>query len=205
MHDIDEDLYTERFSAFGDVPFHLSVDLDSTLCDTRHRKGVIEKYVNAGLPIDWDDYARSAIQDKPTALVYILQQMQYAIPWHVTSGRSAEALDATWAWLERHKLKPVSVNLEDSRERHVELGHVEWKVQRVIELAAAYPIRIHIDDYAAVGEELEARTGGAIHGLSVIPPGMRAFFEEDVIVKAKHAVAESPTPEKDEEVEHGVS
>lgn len=193
MPSIDEDLYTDRFAAFGDVPFHLSVDLDSTLCDTRHRKGIIEKYTNAGLPIDWDEYSMAAMQDKPTALAHMLTQVQYAIPWHVTSGRSQEALEVTHRWLERHKLKPVSVNLEDSRSRHLELGHVEWKVQRVLELAAAYPIRVHIDDWSDVAVELEARSGGAVHGLTVTPPGMKAYFPDLV------QVLETPTPDKDED------
>lgn len=178
MYEADD--YSDRFSAFGDVPFHLSVDLDSTLCDTRHRKGIIEKYVNAGLPIDWDEYSRSALKDTPTGFAYVLQQVQYAIPWHVTSGRSAEALDVTTLWLERHKLKPVSINLEDSREAHLSLGHVEWKVQRIIALAGIYPIKVHIDDWDGVASLLEERTGGAIRGMTVTPPGMKAYFPDAV-------------------------
>lgn len=174
MHNnLSDEFGGDIMDSFGDIPFHLSVDLDSTLCDTRHRKGVIEKYTDAGLPIDWDDYARTVIKDGPTALVFVLQQMQGVIPWHVVSGRSAGALDGTMAWLNKFRLKPLSVNLEDSRERHLELGHVEWKVSRVIELSSVYPIKVHFDDWTEVGEVLEVRTGGKIRGVSVTPPGMR--------------------------------
>lgn len=180
MTTIEEDIYAERFSAFGDVPFHLSVDLDSTLCDTRHRKGIIEKYVNAGEPIDWDEYSMASFKDAPTGFAFMLQQIQYAIPWHVVSGRSMEALHATQNWLDRYKLKPVSINLEDSRESHLALGHVQWKVQRVVSLAEIYPIKVHIDDWAGIAEELEKRTAGAIRGVTVTPPGMKAYFPDSV-------------------------
>lgn len=195
MQNLDE-MYMDRFAEYGDVPFHLSVDLDSTLCDTRHRKGIIEKYTSAGLPIDWDDYARSCIKDEPTGLVFVLQQMQYAIPWHVTSGRSMGALEGTMAWLKRHRLTPQSVNLEDSRERHLELGHVEWKVQRILALSEIYPIKIHIDDWSGIAVELEKRSGGAIRGMTVTPPGMVAVFPEPEEGKIEEHPVQDENPDK---------
>ena len=191
----DFDLIGE-FGEFGDGPFHLSVDLDSTLCDTRHRKGIIEKYVNAGQPIDWDEYSRAALKDEPTGLVPLLQHLQYAVPWHVTSGRSQEALDATHRWLERHKLKPVSVNLETSREEHLRLGHVEWKVQHILSLAEVYPIRLHIDDWAGIAPRLLQASEGRIHGLTVTPPGMKAFFPDEVLRVEKSIVAPAENPQE---------
>jgi hypothetical protein len=188
-----------EFGEFGDGPFHLSVDLDSTLCDTRHRKGIIEKYVNAGLPIDWDDYSRHALKDEPTGLVALLQHIQYAVPWHVTSGRSQEALDVTHRWLERHKLKPVSVNLETSREEHLKLGHVEWKVQHIMGLAEVHPIRLHIDDWADIAVRLEQESKGRIKGMTVTPPGMKAFFA-DAVEPVKHVEAPAENPAEEVEV-----
>lgn len=171
----------DRLEQFGDVPFHLSVDLDSTICDTRHRKGIIEKYTSAGLPIDWDEYSKACIKDKPLPLVYLLQQIQYAIPWHVTSGRSEGARDGTMRWLHKYGLKPKTVNLEDSSDSHKALGHVEWKVQRILGLATIYPIRLHIDDWSGIGDALEERSAGKVKGMTVTPPGMIATAVENVL------------------------
>lgn len=152
---------------------HLSVDLDSTLCDTRHRKGIIEQFTKNGLPIDWDVYARACADDEPTALVKILHVWQTTQCWHVVSGRSEGAREATEEWLSKHGLCPTSINLENGQTAaHSALGHTEWKARRVLEVAQAWPrIGVHIDDWAPVGPRIEELSEGRIKGMTVSPPG----------------------------------
>ena len=150
---------------------HLSVDLDSTLADTRHRKGIIEKYVAAGKPVDWDEYAKACLNDPPTPTVALIQMWQKMGGfWHVVSGRSEGARFPTALWLEEHGLTPLTIHLEDDPDKHTVLGHAAWKIGRVLEVAQEWPIFAHIDDWAEVGDYLNANT--EIRGITVVPPGM---------------------------------
>ena len=152
---------------------HISVDLDSTLCDTRHRKGIIEQFVKNNLPIDWDVYAKACAEDPPTSLVPFIRDYQRFGIWHVVSGRSEGARAATWQWLNKHGLNPYSVNLENHQtELHSSLGHSEWKARRVIEVARYFPIQTHFDDWAPVAARIEELSDGLITGVTVLPPGM---------------------------------
>lgn len=162
------------------IPFggHLSVDLDSTLADTSHRRGIIEKFRAAGQPIDWTEYAMACENDAPTpVVVLILAWQRMGGSWHVVSGRSEEARPATEKWLEGRGLEPVSVNLEDDTDSHSTLGHTAWKCKRVLWLAQKYPIFAHVDDYPEVGEWLTRHSHVA--GITVMPPGHVSMHRDD--------------------------
>ena len=154
----------------------ISVDLDSTIADTRHRRGVIEQFTkhDPPLPIDWTVYAQACAEDVVTPFGRLLLGLQGLIRWHVVSGRSEGAREATEAWLAKHGFFPYSVNLENGEtEAHGRLGHSVWKARRVLEVAEKFPgISIHVDDWAQVADVLEAESGGRITGLTVLPPGM---------------------------------
>lgn len=152
----------------------LSVDLDSTLADTRHRRGIIEQFQSRGERIDWTVYAKACAQDEPTGFAALLRLIQDHLPWVVVSGRSEDAREATEAWLAEQGLRPEAVFLEDDPFRHTSLGHTEWKTARVTEIAQQYPtIKIHVDDWAQVANMLE---GTAVTGVTVVPPGMIPVF-----------------------------
>ena len=160
-----------------------SFDLDSTLADTRHRKGVVEKYKNAGLPVDWTVYAQHCSEDDPTGLVTFLRVHQRTNPWVVVSGRSEGARIGTHDWLERQGLEPAAVYLEDGdTEGHTTLGHTEWKARRVIEVAKIirvkynYELVAHFDDWPTVADRIRELSEGKIDGITVTPPGMKAVF-----------------------------
>lgn len=156
-----------------------SVDLDSTLCDTRHRKGVVEKYKNAGLDVDWDDYAQHCINDAPTGMVAVCLAWQAAgIPWIVVSGRSEGARVGTVKWLAKHGLKPERIFLEGVGRsmEHTEVGHVIFKTRRVLESAASvetdgFEVVAHFDDWAPVAESIREASHGKIDVVTVTPPG----------------------------------
>lgn len=163
-----------------------SFDLDSTLCDTRHRKGIVEKYKNAGLPIDWDEYAKACLDDAPTGLVAVVRSLQVAeVPWVVVSGRSEGARKGTLAWLERHGLEPLQVFLEDGdTENHTALGHTEWKARRVARISErlarlGYNVVAHFDDWSEVAGAIEEKTEGRVKGVTVTPPGMKAAWPDN--------------------------
>lgn len=152
----------------------ITVDLDSTIADTRHRRGVIEQFTQNGLPIDWTVYAQACAEDVVTPFGRLLLGLQGLIRWHVVSGRSEGARDATEFWLAKHGFFPYSINLENGEtEAHTTLGHSVWKARRVMEVAEQHPrVSLHVDDWAQVADILEEETEGRIVGMTVLPPGM---------------------------------
>lgn len=160
-----------------------SFDLDSTLADTRHRKGIVEKYKAQGKEVDWDEYAQACLDDAPTGLVAVLKVIQDAFPWIAVSGRSEGARKGTEEWLERHGLKPVKVFLEGEgrSQMHSDMGHTDFKTFLVMEAAAwattsHYQIVAHFDDWPTVAAAIEEASGGRIKGVTLTPPGMVASF-----------------------------
>lgn len=151
---------------------YFSFDLDSTLCDTRHRKGIIEQYTDKGLPVDWRAYAMACAEDAPTGLVSVVRALQVSMPWVVISGRSEGAREATEEWLKAHRLYPRSVYLCDDEDGHTAMGHEAWKVQRILGIAENFPTLIaHFDDFPGIAERLNEQTDGAIAGVTVSRPG----------------------------------
>lgn len=156
----------------------LSVDLDSTLADTRHRRGIIEQFRERGEEIDWSVYALACAEDEPTGFAHMLRILQETVPWVVVSGRSEGSRDATVAWLEKWGLKPEAVYLEDDTEKHSTMGHHSWKAMRVLEIYDMYPsIKIHIDDWSQIADLLQR--SGKVSGVTVLPPGMVPAFPDD--------------------------
>ena len=159
----------------------ISVDLDSTIADTRHRRGIIEQFTAKGLPIDWTVYAQACAEDALTGFGHLLRGLQGTLRWHVVSGRSEGAREGTERWLAKHGFFPYSVNLENGEtELHSTLGHSVWKARRVIEVARKYPgISLHVDDWADVAVKVEEYSAGRIKGLTVLPPGMAIVNKDD--------------------------
>lgn len=155
----------------------ISVDLDSTLADTRHRKGIIEQFKERGEEVDWTVYAKACAEDEPTAFCQFMLLIQDVVPWVVVSGRSEGSREATEGWLERMGLTPEAVYLEDDTDSHTTMGHAAWKAARVLEIKRAHPsIQIHVDDWAQVGDAL---ANSDVAGLIVLPPGMIPSFPDD--------------------------
>lgn len=158
----------------------ISVDLDSTLADTRHRKGIIEQFTSKGLPIDWTVYAKACANDQITGFGVMLRAIQHAVPWVAVSGRSEGSREATEAWLKENDLRPEAVYLEDGQtDLHSAMGHAAWKAHRVAEVADMHPtIVAHVDDWAQVADALEAAES-RVRGVTVVPPGMIPVLAHD--------------------------
>lgn len=167
---------------------YLSFDLDSTLCDTRHRKGIIEKFTSRGLPIDWTEYAKACADDEPLGLVTLVRSIQaHGMRWVAVSGRSEAAREATEDWLSAHKLTPDAIFLERDTARHSEIGHTAYKTELVIEAdrllrdAADSWISTHFDDWSQVAKSITEASDGRIATVTVTPPGMRAVAAETLV------------------------
>ena len=109
----------------------VTVDLDSTLCDTEHRFGLIDRDQGT----DWHAYSAACADDAPVqgivTLVKLLDAAGYEV--HGLSGRKHTAAEATQAWLERHGVPLTRVWLDES-EHAGDSDQVAYKVARVREV-----------------------------------------------------------------------
>lgn len=136
----------------------VTVDLDSTLCDTEHRHHMIDR-VNG---TDWDAYSKACVGDglvvATEAFVRILANAGYQI--HYVTGRTVAAMPETRAWLDKHQMPCDGLWMDDTPEGDhfaVYGGHAQYKAVRVLDVAEAVgvPVSLHIDDWADVKLALE--------------------------------------------------
>lgn len=80
------------------------VDLDSTLCDTRHRRYLV-RAPDDPQPTDWREYSLACADDPPIdgpiALVRLLARAYKIV---IVSARDEAARDLTVEWLRRHEV-----------------------------------------------------------------------------------------------------
>jgi len=152
----------------------VTFDLDSTLADTRWRRGMIQP--DGGT--DWRAYALACPQD---TLVTSVASLWGALrPHHsiwVVSGRHVAARDASVRWLLRHQLQPSGVVLMDPGDGRVtDTDHCAWKVGAIQSLARSLGKRhvLHVDDYPPVGRACQA---AGLECLIVTPPQILEKFE----------------------------
>lgn len=136
----------------------LTVDLDSTLCDTGHRQATITRDGT----MDWDAYSLACSDDvliQPTeTMIRVFKDAGHEI--HYVSGRTIAALDKTSEWLDRHNLPVDGLWLDDTPGGdHFAYygGHAAYKVARVkqVEIRTGGKVIMHIDDWAEVKVALE--------------------------------------------------
>ena len=150
----------------------VTVDLDSTLCDTSHRHHMLPpKDQRDGF--DWREYSAACTDDAPVAGVIRLVQLLadfYGII--VVSARRDEARVPTTEWLNKHLgVEPFRVVLDDlPLER--EFVHSQYKAVRIKELQKeGFQVLLHIDDWQEVEQPL-AELG--VPSLIVTPPWLNA-------------------------------
>lgn len=131
----------------------ISFDLDSTLCDTRHRWHMIDRKNGT----DWESYSMACVGDSPGPALPLAQLCtEFEIPFIITSGRSECARKCTLEWLWNRGVYPWAVFLCD--ERHDYLPHGDWKALRLKEIQDQYgwEISLHIDDIKDVARCVES-------------------------------------------------
>lgn len=135
----------------------VTVDLDSTLCDTGHRHRLIDRANGT----DWGAYSLACSDDsliEGTAVLIRIVAASHEI--HYVSGRAEIAREATLAWLKKHDLPVDGLWMDDSSDSdHVRVygSHSAYKVARVkhVEDATRKKVVLHIDDWAEVKVALE--------------------------------------------------
>lgn len=135
----------------------VTVDLDSTLCDTGHRHRLIDR-VNG---TDWNAYSLACSDDSlivaTETMIRIYAEAGYEI--HYVTGRSHVAYDATVAWLRSHNLPIHGLWMDDTEDNdHIAThgSHGAYKVSRVQQVAREVgEVVLHIDDWAEVKVMLE--------------------------------------------------
>jgi hypothetical protein len=144
------------------------VDLDSTLCDTRHRQPMLAGITDPST-VDWVAYAMACPADAPVPgccrLVRMLAAAGYRIV--ILSARDRAARVLTEQWLARFAV-PYDDLILGSRAEYG-AGLAGYKSRRVRHLmAAGTAVRLMIDDDPAVGPAM-AQLG--VPTLTVRPPG----------------------------------
>lgn len=126
----------------------MTFDLDSTLCDTRHRAGL------AGFDGDqatWVAYSKACVDDIPVAgAVRLFQMLAESHDIWVCSARDGAAMQETRDWLDRHDLFPVGIVLAGPHDFSGPNWHGEYKRSGVqeVERRTGKKVLLHVDDWA---------------------------------------------------------
>lgn len=157
-----------RRDAEGSTVKAIGWDLDSTLCNTMHRRYLIEK-IHAG-EATWDDYSDLAGDDEPIAgAVQLAQMMHSARYWQVAiSGRSSRAMEITVGWLAFYGVPMDHVVLRPEGDR-TENGL--WKVQQIRRLQErGAEFELFVEDWGPAAKFIEAETGIPVLGVNPFDP-----------------------------------
>ncbi len=136
----------------------VTVDLDSTVSDTRHRHRLIDR-VNG---TDWDAYSLACVDDDPIlgALAMVKLLATLGVEIHFVTGRTVAAEQATRTWLEKQGIIPDGLWMDETPDGdHFAAygGHAEYKLARIQDVmrATGTEVIFHIDDWAEVAVLLE--------------------------------------------------
>lgn len=155
-------------------------DLDSTLCDTRHRwhvspiDPVSGVWLHPPTTLDarerWEKYSLACPQD---TLIQGTAELLRCIPDDIllffVSGRDQVALSETEAWLEMHSVEYDGIFLKDKVSNWA--GHKVDTI-RTLRRAGIDPV-LFIEDWEPAAQEIEKETG--VRVLRVRPP----YTEDD--------------------------
>jgi hypothetical protein len=163
--------YTDEDSpSLGGV---VTVDLDSTLCDTRPRRHLLG---TAGDPASWVDYSMACAGDgiihATARLVEILNRCHDI---HIVTGRNEEARPQTEQWLRENHIQYEELHmLPVGYSERCTPEDVKVMLLRKI-ILARHPVLLHVDDWpptrARLAEEL------SIYTLVVTPPEIVEKFD----------------------------
>lgn len=165
------------------------VDLDSTLCDTRHRQPMVVGRDPA--TVDWVEYSMCCSGDAPVtgvcALVRILAA-RYRIV--ILSARDRAATRLTERWLADNGVPYDDLVLGTSLDTGGSGGMGGFKVQQVKRmLAAGRDVSLFIDDNADITARIAA-IGVAV--ITVQPPTIAAGADAERTVAASEQAAPAP-------------
>ena len=131
------------------------VDLDSTLCDTTHRQGLIVTGPGHGSKTDWKAYSMACKDDDVVESVRVLvNQLGHSLNICLLSGRNACALDLTTAWLNKKRVLYDYVQLRPDGDLR---KNATFKTAFLTEAkASGWEFMIAIDDFPDIVDAFKA-------------------------------------------------
>jgi len=142
----------------ADLVDAIMVDLDGTLCDTRHRDELVQD-----VPPRWDDHSMACIEDDPVIAVMELIEMMSRAGYYVVlcSGRGNVARELTEQWLDYWDIAHDLLILREPGDLR---NNATYKLAHIRELREqGINVRLLVDDYFKVHELLED-----VHGIPVL-------------------------------------
>lgn len=136
----------------------VTVDLDSTACDTEQRWPMIDR-VNG---TDWDAYSLACENDAPVQSILALCRLliSLGVEVHALSARKSVAEAITVAWFQKHEAPLTRYWLDEgtTQDYGAKSDHVTYKLARLreIEKQTGKKVYLHIDDWAGIAARFEA-------------------------------------------------
>lgn len=131
----------------------ITVDLDSTLCDTSARHHLIKDDGTT----DWAAYSLACSTDRPVEGVIAVMKAYKKLGYHIiiVSMRSGQSLGLTTAWLKANGIEfdGLVLNSDDGQ-----LHHGEYKVEKLRRLIdRGFDIDLHLDDWLEAADYIEEK------------------------------------------------
>jgi hypothetical protein len=148
------------------------VDLDSTLCDTQHRRELAPVGPDRLTLAGWEPYSLGCPDDAPIeSMIKLVHLLSEGNVIYLLSARNAVAEKATTEWLVRHGVKYDVLRLRGADEVEPREPSA-WKI-KVLEqwLEQGVDIQLFIDDWADTCTAVEFATG-----ISTIVPMFRGDY-----------------------------
>ncbi len=132
-------------------------DLDSTLCDTRHRQHMVAQVREK--QATWLEYSMACADDEPiegaVALVRFLYEL--GVRQFGVSGRNASALNVTLDWLNRHQVPLDDVFLRPDDD-YTTNGLFKVRVIEYLRDARGLDVVLFIEDWQEAADTIWAET-----------------------------------------------
>lgn len=133
-------------------PLAVLCDLDSTLCDTAHRRELVPERVAGGGAEAWAAYSAACAGDGLiSATANLLALLRH--PTVLLTGRNESARPQTEAWLAHHRIEYEELVMRPDDGG----GLSNWKRDAIADLKARWEFAVALDDWppgARVSEEM---------------------------------------------------
>jgi hypothetical protein len=152
------------------------VDLDSTLCDTRHRWHLSPM---ANPLSSWDIYCAARMGDLPIPGTVTLVRLLYPHHQvHICSGSGASSAKVTRSWLDLHRV-PYDALRQRPEGNHE--PNADLKIAYIEQLhACGLQVVLFLEDHPDVGLQIPERTGVPVLGVNPFYPEDMEKFRSQV-------------------------
>lgn len=136
----------------------VTIDLDSTLADTTHRAGMIDRVVRENT--DWLAYSMACANDSVIeATVRLVHLLAASFEIHCVTGRDGRSRGLTMTWLRQQGLPVDALWMdEDGATGGLRESQAAFKLRKLREIQerTGKQVLLHVDDWADIKVLLEA-------------------------------------------------